>query len=275
MSEQGTGVERVPAARWVPAFAVLFLFYQLPEGLGARLLHQPGTAALLMLAFLPVAWAVARWLGLSMAQGYALEWSRRNGGWLVAGLALALATKALAVWVGLQQGIYTTAGTSTPTAEAAAIAGTLAWLALSTFVPSLAEDIVARGFWWRVPGWSWSGPRLVVFTAVLYVLNHVYRLGAGPAEWLMLLCFGLAYGAALWRTGSLWAAVGLHWGWNFAGPALDLAWPVELADATLARYLSGAAHLLMLLVVLAAWRSRADVKVVESGPASSAPPDLR
>lgn len=241
-----------PARRWLVAFAVLFVAYQAPEGLGARLLHNGLLANLMMVAFLPIAWAVARWLQRGMGAAYALEWRARHGAWLLAGFVLALAMKVIALRVGLAAGIYTPGAPSAPSAPVAVI-GTLAWLALSTFVPSIAEDILTRGFWARIPGWRWSGPGLVAFTATLYVLNHIYRLGNGPAEWLMLLCYGLAYGAALWRTGSLWSAVGLHWGWNFAGAAWDLALPTEVARVALAKGLSGGAHLLMLAVVLILW----------------------
>lgn len=238
-----------PTWRWMVAFVVLFVAYQAPEGVGARWLQNGNLAAGMMLAFLPVAWGMARWLGLGMGAAYALEWRARHGGWLLAGFVLALAMKAIAIRVGLAYGIYTVGASPVPLAWGAAL-GTLAWLGLSTFVPSIAEDIVTRGFWARVPGWRWTGPGLVGFTAVLYVLNHIYRLGNGPAEWLMLLCYGLAYGTALWRTGSLWAAVGLHWGWNFAGAALDLVWPTEIAAASLSRGLSGAAHLVLFALVM-------------------------
>lgn len=69
------------------------------------------------------------------------------------------------------------------------------WTMFATFFPSVAEDIVTRGFLMR------TLPRLsrrwlfVVISAGVYVLSHIYRLANGPSEWLMLFCFGLAYGA--------------------------------------------------------------------------------
>lgn len=253
--------------RWWPAFALLFAAYQAPEGLAARWLGQPALAAALMLAFLPLAWAVARRLGLGMAAAYALEWRPQATRWLLGGLALALAAKAAALAAGLQLGVYAAADQAPTTA--AALAGTLAWLALATFVPSLAEDLLTRGFWARVPGWRWRGLAYVLFTTTLYVLNHVYRLANGPAEWLMLACFGLAYAAAAWRSGSLWAAVGLHWGWNFAGQALALGWPTQVLAPAQARGLSAGAHLLLLGVVLLWPQARAPLTAAP-GPAQPA-----
>jgi hypothetical protein len=79
------------------------------------------------------------------------------------------------------------------------------------------------------------------------VLNHVYRLERGPLEWAMLFCFGLAYATALWHSGSLWAAVGLHWGWNLANGLLA----VDTLDPRRGAVFSAVTHLAILLVVLA------------------------
>jgi membrane protease YdiL (CAAX protease family) len=234
---------------WLLAFAGLFLFYQAPEGIG-RWMEQPAVGAGLMLVFFPVAWLVARALGLRPLDAYALTWSRRSATWLVVGMVLAFAAKGVALATGLKLGIYALTGSLTDAGAAPEVAATLAWLALSTLIPSLAEDIVTRGFWARIPRVHWTGLRFVLFTSALYVLNHVYRLLNGPSEWFMLFCFGLAYASAFWRIGSLWAAVGLHWGWNFAGQVLFLAWPNDTIEPETARLLSGIAHLGMLSLVI-------------------------
>ena len=111
---------------------------------------------------------------------------------------------------------------------------------------------MTRGFWYRQVLAGWPAPSFVLASSAIYVLNHVYRLGAGPAEWGLLFCFGLAYATALVRTGTLWAAVGLHLGWNLANAVLDLVARVEVLQPGGSRLLSGAAHLLLLALVLAA-----------------------
>lgn len=237
-----------PIRQWLPAFIVLFIAYQAPQGVGI-ISHQPAIATALMLAFLPIAWFVARTMGLRFTTAYALEWNSVAAACLAMGL-LSFGAKAAAVGIGLKLGIYTTLDHSENVASFASMALTLAWLALSTFVPSIAEDIVTRGFWARVPHISWTAMRFVLFSSTLYVLNHIYRLGNGPTEWLMLFCFGLAYATAFWRSGSLWAAVGLHWGWNFAGAAIDLGWPTDVLLVGPARLLSAATHLTILLIVV-------------------------
>jgi membrane protease YdiL (CAAX protease family) len=88
------------------------------------------------------------------------------------------------------------------------------------------------------------------------VLNHIYRLANGPAEWAMLFAFGLAYAAALYRTRNLWAAVGLHWGWNYAGKLADQVASVDVL-VPISWMVSTATHLVLLAVVMVAFRARA------------------
>lgn len=228
-------------------FAILFALYQSAEGIGGRLLGSFAVQAGLMVACLAAAWPIGRYiLKYRGFDAYALEWRPRVPLWLVGGLLLAFAAKLAAVVIGSRIGVYSVG----PHAAAeAALLPVIALAMVSTFVPSIAEDILTRGFWWRVPGTALRGATFIVVSSLIYVLNHIYRLADGPSEWLMLFCFGVAYAAALVRTGSLWAAVGVHWGWNLANALLG-----QFADVQLLGdggwMLSAAAHLLMAAVIL-------------------------
>jgi membrane protease YdiL (CAAX protease family) len=96
----------------------------------------------------------------------------------------------------------------------------------------------------------------VLVSSVIYVVNHIYRLGLGPGEWTMLFAFGLAYALAATRFNSLWPAVGLHWGWNYGNLVVEAIRPIEAIDTTGARALSIGAHLLMAGLVLLATAQR-------------------
>jgi membrane protease YdiL (CAAX protease family) len=260
--------------RWraVVAFVLLFVLYQSAEGIGMRWLHSFALQATLMTACLAVAWPLSHWLGYRGYGAYALDWRRGWWGWLLGGLAAALAAKYVAIQLGLHAGIYTAAAESPASWGAMAVA--LPMLLLSTFVPSLAEDILARGFWFRAAGLRWrSGIAFVLFSAGYFVLNHLYRLERGPLEWLMIFCMGLAYATALWRNGRLWAALGLHWGWNLANGLLSMAVPYEVARADRAPWLTVLVHL-VLLGVLVLWPRRAPLQQASGtgkGPERSRP----
>lgn len=250
--------------RWraLLAFVLLWLLYQGAEGVGARWLHSFPVQAGLMLACVLAAWPLSRWLGYRGYAAYALGGGNGLRWWLPGGLLLAVLAKFGAVRLGLHMDVYTAAA---PAADAfAASLAALPLLLLSTFVASLAEDILTRGFWYRAAGLRWrSGVVFVLASSAIYVLNHIYRLGNGPQEWLLLFCFGLAYAAALWRSGSLWGAVGLHWGWNLGNGLLAVVMPVSATNAHAAAGLSIGAHLLMLLLVLAVPKSRPGSQAVD------------
>lgn len=240
--------------RLLAVAAVLFIAYQLPQALQI----YP-----LMLLVLPLAWACSRALGFEGLRAWYLD---VRPGWsmlLAGGLALACACKLAALLAGEKLGVYSIRWTGF--AAAGPFLLMFAWQAFQTFIPSISEDILTRGLVRRAfPGISarWL---FVPVAAAIFVLNHIYRLHKGPAEWLMLFVFGLAYAAALYRTGSLWAAVGVHWGWNVTNAMVDQLADVSVLQAATAPYVSVAAHLLMLAGVLALWRTR--VPQVQQCPA--------
>jgi membrane protease YdiL (CAAX protease family) len=235
-------------------FAALFLAYQLPEGLGQHLLHNDTVNAVLMLMFLPVAWLCGRALGFRGLDAWYMGLTPGWGGLLAAAFGLAMVAKAAALGIGAWGGVYRLSPIETSTSGL--LLAALAMLPY-TFFPSVAEDIVARGFLMRAfpaLGQRWL---FVVASSALYVLNHIYRLANGPLEWLVLFCFGLAYAAALFYSRSLWPAIGLHWGWNYAGQMADRVANVDLARPVLGPAMSILAHLGMLGVVVLAGRARA------------------
>lgn len=232
------------------AFVVLFVLYQSAEGIGDRVLHSFAVQATLMTACVVAAWPLSRWLGYRGYGAWALDARARSFGWLAVGLALALSAKAMALWIGVRLGIYVAAPAVAPQSAALLMAG-LPMLLLSTFIPSIAEDIVARGFWYRGGGIAWQrGVAFVALSSLAYVANHIFRLHLGTPEWIMLACLGIAYATALWRTGTLWAAVGLHWGWNLGNHLGDALVPLDTAAPAVSPLLSGAVHLVLAAVVL-------------------------
>ncbi|MEL7689065.1 CPBP family intramembrane glutamic endopeptidase [Citromicrobium bathyomarinum] len=187
-----------------------------------------------LLACLPAAWLIRGRpypaYGLAMRRGW---WQL-----LLAGLCVALLAKlgsvAGGVWLGRAT---TTAPTAFP-----GVAGLAALMAI-TFIPSIVEDIMTRG----IPLASrLHQSRLVRFAAIsalIYTANHLWRFDWGVTEQVRLMCMGLAYAAACWRWRSLWAAVGLHWGWNLANALAGAVWPVEWVDETAMRLAAALVHL--------------------------------
>jgi membrane protease YdiL (CAAX protease family) len=229
------------------AFSVLFVAYQLPEGVGQRLLGSFLAQAALLAGFFAVAFLVGRSYAAGCLRAYGLQNPGRFWRLSLSLFVIAAALKPLSVSVGVGLGVFRPEHSS---GGAWPAAGGLAFALLSTFAPSIAEDMVTRGFWFTRRGAAWGPARFVLTSSAIYVVNHVFRLAAGPGEWIMLFTFGVAYGLAVSRFGSLWPAVGLHWGWNYGIAVSSAFWPYEVSSAAGSRAVAIGAHLAMAVLVL-------------------------
>jgi membrane protease YdiL (CAAX protease family) len=85
---------------------------------------------------------------------------------------------------------------------------------LGTFLPSLAEDILTRGYLFRHLEQRTSRRVFVLLSPAIYVLNHIYALSSGPTQLTYLFVIGLMLAVPLLVTRNLWYTVGAHWAGN-------------------------------------------------------------
>lgn len=237
---------RAKFARIAIAFAVLFVVYQASEGLQTVLAPKSAVGPALMVFALLLAWPLGRFLGWSGYDAYGLDLQPRSFALLVAGILIAALAFLASRFLGTAMGIYSAPGG----VVVAASAGVIAFAVVSTFVPSVAEDILTRGFLLRTLPVRLTSVSYVVLSALLYTGNHVWRFDWGITEQVRLFCLGLAYGAAAWRWRNLWGAVALHWGWNVTNVLVEQLMPTDTLSIDSARYLSAAANLAMLAIVV-------------------------
>ena len=228
-------------------FVLLFLAFQAPEAVGQRLLGSFAWQSTLLLCFFAVAYAVGRIQSNRASMAYALERDRADLALFSSLFVAALGVRFIALALGLQFGLYA-GGDPVVTSTAGIIRAVLLAVPM-TFLPSIAEDMLTRGYLFRARR-QWPPVVFVAASSVIYLLNHIFRLALGPSEWAMLLAFGAVYALALVRTGSLWPAVALHWGWNFANTTIDSLWSIDSVSAVGTRALSAGAHLVLAGVVL-------------------------
>jgi len=246
MPMTGKASAKVGWLRPAIAFALMLVVYQAAEGLQTVFAPRSPWGPMLMLLSLLMAWPLGRWLGWRGYDAYGLDLGARSGRLLAGGLLLALLAKLAALAFGLSIGIVAADGA----ARASPATSAVLLAAFVTFVPSVAEDILTRGFLLRTVPARLGFLSYVLLSAALYTANHVWRLDWGLSEQLRLFCLGLAYAAAAWRWSSLWGAVALHWGWNLSNSLVQQYVPLDGNDVVAMRLLSAGAHLVLLAIVL-------------------------
>lgn len=196
--------------KWISftgGFLLLFAVYHFPEFFNALWIM-----AVFKIGFLLVAFATGRLQGWKGLEGYGLGF--KYGWWqfLLRGLLLGLVffglSVALSVMVGYEQ--------FTGFAPLTVILQKLPLLLLMTVFPSVAEDILTRGYLFghlfvKMKPWHW-----VLLSAGIYVLNHIWRLSDDPSVLVYLFILGIVLAYTVWKTRSLWLAFGIHWGANIA-----------------------------------------------------------
>ena len=89
---------------------------------------------------------------------------------------------------------------------------------------AIMEELAFRGYTIKVMDEQWSRPGAVFVTSVLFGLVHIANPSVNPAGVINIFLSGLLLALVYLKTGSLWAAIGLHFGWNLAeGPLLGTA----------------------------------------------------
>ena len=97
------------------------------------------------------------------------------------------------------------------------------------------EEIAIRGYIFSVLEHTWGGGVAVVGSAVFFSAFHLIKHPHMPLMFTInALFFGLLTGQARLVTGTLWAPIGLHFGWNLAmGPVFGLPCSGQVYDGGL------------------------------------------
>lgn len=185
-------------------FILLFIIYHFPAFFPVFWI-----TAIFKIGFLIVAFFLARYQGWKGLGGYGLGFTK---GWvsnLIIGVFCGIVFFGLSFLASIALG-YENIVTRSSIED---FLTSLPLLLLMTAVPSVAEDILTRGYLYShlkfiKPTW-W-----ILLSSVVYVLNHVWRLNDGIEILVYLFILGLVLATAVWATKFLWLAFGIHWGAN-------------------------------------------------------------
>jgi hypothetical protein len=187
-------------------FILLDAYYYLPLVLGP----SPAVYVAVYLSFFLVAHVWGHFSGVGGLRGYGFF---RHAGWgrnVALGFAAGLLFQGLGYAAEWGLGGFRVEGFIAP----GPLVSLLAMAAFGMFLSSATDDILIRGYLFRHLSPYLSRRALILGTSGVYVLNHVFYAELTPLFCLRLLLLGLVLAYALARTGSLWLAIGLHWGGN-------------------------------------------------------------
>jgi membrane protease YdiL (CAAX protease family) len=191
---------------FVAGFVVLFFVYHFPEFFG-----QFWITALFKIGFLVVAIIIGRLQGWKGLEGYGISF---NNNWyrvLATGLLIGFGAFVLSLVVSI--GFQVEQIQSIQSFQF--FLQNLPLILLMTFFPSIAEDILTRGYFYG--HLKFLKPAVwVLLSATIYVLNHIWRLNDGLPVLCYLFLLGLVLGICVLAKRSLWLALGIHWGANIA-----------------------------------------------------------
>lgn len=194
--------------KWIAfltGFFILFSVYHFPEFFSAFWI-----TATFKIGFLLVAFFLAWFQGCDKVKAYGLQLQKYWLRHLLAGLIIGAVSFLIYFFTSVQLNFQQILSINT----FEGMLQNIPVLLLMTAIPSLAEDILTRGYLFvhlnkQLTPWVW-----VLLSALVYVLNHIWRLNDGSAVLSYLFFLGLVLGYVVVKTKSLWLAFGIHWGAN-------------------------------------------------------------
>lgn len=150
------------------------------------------------------------WVGLRIEKRSVAELDRRRGSrHLLWGIAAGLGLATLTIGILAMLGAYRFTGWGS-------IAGALAVVGMMAAV-AVSEEVFFRGIFLRLFRRRWGVLAALAASSLAFGLIHLLNPGASLGGALAVAIeAGLMLGAAYLLTGSLWLAIGIHFGWNVA-----------------------------------------------------------
>ncbi len=219
--------------------------------------------AVFKMGFLLVAYLLSRLQGWSGLGGFGLS---LTGSWAPA-LSAGLLTGLLVFTLSLLAALALRFETLQELRPAAVFLQNLPMTLVMTFFPSLAEDLLTRGYLFghlrSLKPMAW-----ILVSALVYVLNHIWRLNEGLPVLSYLFLLGVVLACCVIVKKSLWLAFGIHWGANIAYELSRLGVTTQTeADPSWSVWTLAAAWALLLLIL--GLRYRRVFRAVQHKPVGS------
>lgn len=190
-------------------FIILFGLYHTAEYMIVFRNSAAGFLAFQFIFFI-AAWLIGRWQFKTGLTAWGLNvkkclWKHLILG-MVMGVLLYGVTFMASQWLGIER------VKEVPTF--AAMASPLGLFIFGNFFSSLSEDVLTRGYVYKHLQGIMSNGWIVILSATVYLLNHIYRLGDSIDTNIYLFLLGVLFVLPLIRTKRLWFTGGMHWAGN-------------------------------------------------------------
>jgi uncharacterized protein len=187
-------------------FIFLFFIYHFPE-----FFQSFWITAVFKIGFLAAAIFLCRFQGWKFLEGYGLSLTGKWYSLLFGGLLAGMVSFSLSIILSVGLNFEELKNIQPFSFFLKSLPLTL----IMTFFPSIAEDILTRGYLYghlkSVKPFFW-----ILLSAAIYVLNHIWRLNDDPSVLSYLFLLGLVLSFCVVITKSLWLAFGIHWGANIS-----------------------------------------------------------
>jgi membrane protease YdiL (CAAX protease family) len=226
---------------FITGLLILFIIYHFPEFFSSLWI-----AAVFKIGFLIVAFLIARKQGWTGLGGYGLSLHK---GWirnLLTGLLTGIAFFLLSEWLAIKSGYEKLISIQSFPEVIKLLPLTL----LMTFFPSIAEDILTRGYLFGNLEKNLKPSTFILLSAAFYVLNHIWRLTEGVPILSYLFILGLALAWALSFTKSLWLTLGIHWGANITFEIINAAATTQTVNKSITIWILALCYALMFAVIV-------------------------
>jgi membrane protease YdiL (CAAX protease family) len=108
-----------------------------------------------------------------------------------------------------------------PDPERPASLASLFFVSLLLLFGAIGEELLFRGYGYQILVPGFGAAAAIAVTSLAFGLVHMSNLNASALGIVNTIGFGVVLGYAVLRSGDLWTAIGIHWGWN---QILPLAW---------------------------------------------------
>lgn len=193
----------------IVVFVLLFLVY---HGAEYMIVFKNNVIGFLVLQglFFVLAWFLGNWYSGNGLKAWGLPFNRKVFKLAGIGLGMGILLYGLPFAVSLLLGVEQVV--NVPNLKTMVMMSLP--FAFGVLFSSFSEDILTRGILYSQFHTTLKPLLLALCSALIYLLNHIYRLTDGPESWSYIFMLGLVFIIPLLNTGNLWFTGMMHWAGN-------------------------------------------------------------